>query len=259
MNATVVMPSSTKRLNHLSPAAQYKRSEVVVYETNNYSMFKLASGNRSVNELHLNRLMKSIKEECLFTTILVNENMEVIDGQHRLKCFEALGLPVYFTIAYGYGLREMQKLNLNSRNWNNNDYLTSYISKGMQDYIDYGRFRKKYGFGHRESMQMLTGAIPSDDIFNAGRFKVKDYRKACSIAEDIHKLQPFCPFFNNRSFVSVMIKLLTEVKAFNIKKFVQKCENHPFLLVKCATAEQYLDMIEKLYNYKNQSKVSLKY
>ena len=56
-----------------------------VKETKNYSMFTTIGGNRPLNELHLNRLKKSMEEELLISPIIVNEKHEVIDGQHRLR------------------------------------------------------------------------------------------------------------------------------------------------------------------------------
>lgn len=260
---TLQVERKKEPVNPLTPHP-YKKADIQVYQTTDYSMFSFARGNREVNELHLNRLLKSISKHYLFTIIIVNENFEVIDGQHRLACLKQLNLPVYFMILTGYGLDEIQIFNLNSRNWNNADYLSGFIDKGKQDYIDYKRFRTKYKFGHRESIFMLTQSsgreVSVDSVcFNQGNFKIKDYTAACRMAESIYRVEPFFPSFKERGFVTALIHLLLNVPSFDMDKFISKCELSPILLKKCATRDQYIDMIEQLYNYRSQNKVSLKY
>ena len=56
-----------------------------VYQTNDLTICKEIGGNRVPNPQHVKRLCSSIKENgMLCNPILVNEKMQVIDGQHRL-------------------------------------------------------------------------------------------------------------------------------------------------------------------------------
>lgn len=87
-----------------------------VCQTNDYSLFKTLKGNRSINQAHLYRLTKSIKEKYLLSPIVVNEHFEIIDGQHRFNAAKANNLPINYMIAVGYGLNEVQILNTNSSN-----------------------------------------------------------------------------------------------------------------------------------------------
>jgi hypothetical protein len=52
---------------------------------------------------------------------------------------------------------------------------------------------------------------------------------------------------------------LLKKKHFDWKTFMKKVEMNPTLMQVCMTTEQYIDLIEKVYNYKAQNKVSLKY
>ena len=54
-----------------------------IYKTTDYSVFKYLKGNRSVNELHVRRLVEAIKEKDLQVPIIVDEKMNVVEGQHR--------------------------------------------------------------------------------------------------------------------------------------------------------------------------------
>ena len=82
-----------------------------VYKTEDYFLFKPIDGNRNKNLLHINRLKKSMESNYLFTVIIVNENYEIIDGQHRFEVIKELKLPLYYIVCNGYGLNEVHILN----------------------------------------------------------------------------------------------------------------------------------------------------
>jgi ParB-like chromosome segregation protein Spo0J len=65
-------------------------------------IFKHIKGNRIPNLKHVRRLVDSIKKygmKC--NPILVNEQMEVIDGQHRLLAAKETNSFVYYIIING--------------------------------------------------------------------------------------------------------------------------------------------------------------
>lgn len=230
-----------------------------VHFTRDYFMFRELEGNRALNPLHLKRLKASMQSHYLFSPIIVNEEYEVIDGQHRLHCAQELGLPVYYIICEGYGLREVQVLNASSKNWNADDYMQGYCDLGYKDYEVYKEFREKYGFGHRETQALLEGsAIKSMQDFYLGKFKVKDKKKATEMAEKLTQVQPFFDAYKTRSFVFAMLHMFKQ-KNFEFDEFIQKLKLQPTALKKCANTEQYKDLIEEIYNYRRREKFSFKY
>src|SRR3990167_6910002 len=108
-----------------------------VYKTTEYDQFKTITGNRNLNKTHLTRLTNSIisKNMMEVNPVIVNEEMEVIDGQHRLEVAKQNNLPVYYTKVNSHSsLREVQLLNANLKGWTLQDYMNSYISLGNRDY-----------------------------------------------------------------------------------------------------------------------------
>lgn len=230
-----------------------------VHVTRDYFMFKELDGNRSLNLLHLKRLKESMNAHYLFSPIIVNEDYAVIDGQHRLHCAEELGLPVYYIVCEGYGLREVQVLNASSKNWNAEDYMEGYCDLGYKDYETYKEFRGTYGFGHRETQALLEGsAIKNMQDFYLGKFKVKDKKKGIEMAEKLILIEPYFESYKTRSFVFAMLHMFKN-KNFVFDEFIQKLKIQPTALQKCATTEQYKDLIESIYNYRRKGKISLKY
>ena len=64
-----------------------------IFEEPDYSQFKYLGGNRDIT--HSKKLLESITQNGYFNVpILVNENMEIIDGQGRFEALKMLGLPI---------------------------------------------------------------------------------------------------------------------------------------------------------------------
>ncbi len=231
-----------------------------VYKTNDLSIFKTLDGNRDVIQSHLKRLSLSMKENKLFSPIIVNENFEVIDGQHRLMSAKANNQSIEFIIVNGYGLKEVQILNANSKNWSSDDYMNGYCDLDKKDYITYREFKNKYGFGHSECQALLSNITSANlqPIFNNGKFKINDYRKAVDMAEKILMISEFYSGYKRRSFVFALMSLF-ENSNFMFTQFLQKIKIQPTALVDCTTTTSYLLLIEEIYNYRSRNKVNLRY
>lgn len=112
-----------------------KESKFKIYETTSYSQFKTMEGNRAVKDGRVNKIVESInKIGYVLSPILVNEKMEVIDGQGRLSALERLGLPVHYMVQNGIGIEECRQMNIHQSNWTNYDYVVSYAVRGNKDY-----------------------------------------------------------------------------------------------------------------------------
>ena len=84
-----------------------KITQIVVYETTDYEQFGKLKGNRNINEAQVIGIRNSIEKIGYQPVpILVNERLEVIDGQHRLEAARTLGIPIYFIIQKGAGRGE---------------------------------------------------------------------------------------------------------------------------------------------------------
>lgn len=231
-----------------------------VHTTTDYFLFKSIDGNRNKNLLHINRLKKSISENYLFTIIIVNEKYEIIDGQHRFEVIQELKLPLNYVICKGYGLEEVHILNQNSKTWNSDDYLDGYCRLGYEDYIKYAEFKNKYEFGHNECMIILNGWLrnKNKNIFYTGNFKIANYENACLTAEKIKIIGKYYSGFKRRSFIYAMIGLFKN-KNFDFNEFIHKLKAQPSAMVDCTDTQQYLSLIEEIYNYRRREKVNLRY
>lgn len=226
------------------------------------AIFRPLDGNRKMNALHLTRLRASMEAHgFLMMPILVNERMEIIDGQHRVTVANELRLPIPYIVMKGYGIREVQILNENAKNWNANDYLACYVDEGKEDYQTYAAFMAKYKLDHNVCMGLLSGSTTGKTVqekFKAGEFKVKSYAKACEVADKILSIAPFYAGFKRWVFVVALLRLL-ENERFNFPEFIEKLRLQPASLVDCTNVDAYRLLIERIYNYKRRDKVNLRF
>lgn len=196
---------------------------------------------------------------------MVNEKFEIIDGQHRYLICKELDLPINYIIEKKYGLREVQILNANMKNWTANDYVNGYCDLGYKDYQVYRDFVKKYGFTNQVALLLLSGEFVSgssnDTItskFKEGEFKVKDLDKSKKLAERIKSIEPYYNGYLRRSFIYAIVGMLKK-DIFNFEEFLSKLKHQPTVLKDCANVTQYKELIEEIYNHRRREKINLRY
>lgn len=233
--------------------AQVETVNQTVKSTRDYNKFKTLIGNRQINLQHLARLKQSMKEEYLFSPIIVNSKYEVIDGQHRLRAAKELGLHVNYIICDDYGNTEIHRYNVNLKNWNVADFAAGFIELGNEHYIQYKKFIDRYKFGHFESMLLLSGNNDSNatKAFREGNFKVRNYEYACSLAESITSIGEFYEGYKRRSFVYAVLTLIRTQK-IEIPKLLKKLRYQSKKMVDCTTTKQYQDLLLEIYTYKDR-------
>ena len=138
------------------------------YQTSDYSMFKRLEGNRDVKSVRISKIKKSIeKNGYILNPIVVNEKMEVIDGQGRLEVLKIMGLPVDFVVAKGTGIEECIALNASSTIWSMKDYIESFCELGFEDYITLNELLQEYPelkFNIVVSISSGVAQVPSKNI-----------------------------------------------------------------------------------------------
>lgn len=250
-----------------------------VHETNDYSMFRTLEGNRQVNKLHVKRLKDSFQKAYLLSPIIVNDKFEIIDGQHRFEAAKQSGFPINFLIAPKYGLKEVQALNANMKNWSKVDYLNAYCDLNHPEYLKFRQFMNRYtDFGIAVCQTLLMNK-PSQSyssthidvisesnkqgkfairFFQEGDLVIPDYNLAVENAEKIMKLKPYYEGFNRNTFVSAMISIF-KINYYNHNKLIDRLNANPTALQHCTNITQYKLLIEEIYNYRSRDKVSLRF
>lgn len=264
-------PSTNGNVQHKGKAD----AVCMVYKTHNYDLFKLMGDNRDINLLHVKRLVQSFEHEHLICPIIVNEKMQVIDGQHRLKASMETGLPVYYIVLPGYGIQQVQVLNTNQKNWNRMDFLTMYCEQGKPAYLELRKFMQEFpDFGINAAMCLIKmkssgrnqGTMDGKKVhikdFEEGKLTIPHITKSYIYARKVLEFKEYYKEYYRSAFVSALIPLFSS-KSYNHKEMLHKLKNCPADL-RIRDAKKvvgYRTQLEDIYNYKRQreNKVSFKY
>lgn len=222
-----------------------------IEKTEDYTLFKKINGNRALNKSHISRLIQSISqnaESIKYTPIVVNEDYEIIDGQHRLEAIKKLNLPVYYIMHEGLGLMNVQGLNSMSKSWTPMDFARSYAEIGNKHYKTYIEFKQKYKLNH----DILLAYLGLDDattgvMFKSGKLKVRDPRSSHDLCLALIDLGAFYDGFKRRSF-AIAFKRMWSNKYYDHKYFISKLKVHGYKIEDYALPEDYLRSLEKIYN-----------
>lgn len=232
-----------------------------INETSDYSLFKIMKGNRCVDMQQVSRLMHSIKEKNLMHIhpIIVNKGMEIIDGQHRFMACQKLGIPVFYIVQEDLELRDVQLLNANAKNWNIYDYMNSYISMGMPEYIAFKHFITK----HQVSAQIGIMFLAANNFNSNNNTRgYESFRKGNFIPsnskiadQQMSMLHDFADYYNNykrRSFIGAMVQIF-KVEGYDHKQMLHKLSLMPTAIVDCTNSKNYVLLMEKIYNHKSHT------
>lgn len=115
-----------------------------------YNLFSIKKGNRKIRDVKVRKLIQdiSVKNRIKDFPILVNEKMEIIDGQHRFFALQALQYPVFYNLAEeDYEIEEIARLNEKQDKWTAIDFLESGAESKKPDYIRMLSDTRKFNMG----------------------------------------------------------------------------------------------------------------
>ena len=152
-----------------------------VYVTKDYSIFKRLVGNRDIPESRISKIVESIQTiGWVHNPIIVNEKMEVIDGQGRLTALQRLKMPIEYIIAEGAGNKECIYMNMNMVNWKLPDFIKSYAEQGNENYQRLLSLMQRYANGNLD--------IISTAVYRLSKSKHRDIKQGTlQLTEDQYR------------------------------------------------------------------------
>lgn len=248
----------TKPQTHRLDQEEIDESVNCIYVTKDYSKFKFNSKNREINPAHLRNLKESIEDNNLLEgqPILVNHRLEIIDGQHRFFAAKELELPLYYIKKDGLTIDDAITLNINTRNWGYKDYLWHWIERDNQHYVYFHKFMEKYEFGYSVTLALLGRGQASrgqrlTDEFNQGKFTPEYKEYAERIGDMILELGQYGDFVTTKIFMLAFDEAQSK-EVYDHEEFLHKVEQVPDRFRRKSTQENYLLMMDKIYNYNRQ-------
>jgi len=241
-----------------------------VLESFDYEKFSKLDGNRNVINLHVRRLMDSFKIAYLLSVTLVNEKFQIIDGQNRFEAAKKMGLPVNYMICPGYGLKEVQMLNTNMKNWKKDDYLNAWCDVKHPEYLKVRNFMSEFPeFTIDGALTLLTDTINGKQVsiggqktqskyFQEGKLIVPDFYKSCEIARKIRMFKPYYDNYTRVNFVRAIVGIM-KLSYYDHDRMIHKVSIFKTKIEDTNLVSKYKEQLETMYNFKSTEKVSLRF
>lgn len=240
-----------------------------ILKTNNYNIFKKSQANRAIDPLNLEKIKASININNMlrFRPILVNKNMEVIDGQHRLRAAEALGVEVWYQINEEGQEEDIILLNANQKKWTAIDYVNYHIAKGNKEYLMLRQFAEEKGMSLLELISYAQGYRGKlGKSFREGSFKFFTPEEKSKVSDNIAHIDLVIRtmkkyLFGDDKFTSTTrfkIALFSFISRpdVDLTVFLGKLSMLSEKIKICATGRAYYMMFRDIYNWKNQNPIS---
>lgn len=237
----------------------------MIKKTKDYDIFILRDDNREkIDRPHIQRLCESIKSRNLleFRPIVVNEKMEVIDGQHRLFAAKALDVEIYYQVESKLDAPDIVRMNI-SKAWTMGDYLNFYCQHDYEEYKKLAEFMKKHSLTLKVALTIALGQSKLGYYeFKRGEFKFEECSENVDLDicwETIHyiqKINGYAQYTYTNRFWKAMLKLVKHPN-FDAKKWKSNVEKLVSNFCPKARADDYVIMVQNIYNWRNNAKIHL--
>lgn len=237
-----------------------------IEKTIRYDKFRTIKGNRELNTWHLSRLVEAILDNNLLEAnpIIVNDRMEILDGQHRLEAARRLGIPIYYVVVRSGSIQEIQMLNSNVRGWSMQNFLDSYVERGNLEYIELKKFMDITGLSLGVGLFLTSGALKKSKVgrnivkdFKDGDFKANQKDFAYAIAKDISRLSRYCEddCQKSREFISALIAAYRA--GIKFETLIEKLESSGTKLKLNKSRKQYIRQLEDVLSWKSKVQIRI--
>lgn len=238
-----------------------------VYTTRDYSIFKRLVGNRDIPESRIAKIVDSIQTiGWVHNPIVVNEKMEVIDGQGRLTALQRLKMAVEYIIAPGAGTNECVYMNMNMVNWKLPDFIKSYAEQGNENYQRLLKLMEKYANGNLDIISTAVYRLSKSkhrDI-KAGTLQLTEEQYEAAIPR-LKFIKPLLDNVNEKKLPGSLVTLIQtaiyyyDYEEVNKKRLLYSIEKYIYNATPWVSNLDCEREVENVYNYniKLEDKISI--
>jgi hypothetical protein len=230
-----------------------------IQSTNQYQLFGNISSNREVDKKHVKRLAIAISENNLLhlNPIIVNADMQVIDGQHRLQAAKMLGLPIYYVQDSNVSKGQIAALNTNQKNWATMDYVNFWTVEKSPGFKELAKFINRSKLPVSAAVNLLAedtaGALK---YMREGSVDISNMEMANEIIDFLHQIaEQYGYDWFLCGGVAGALRKMWEHPEFSAEKLAEKIAIQPRAVVPCTSNKKYLEMLAEVYNFKMHYRV----
>lgn len=246
----------------------HKEASIKVFQTDDYSVFKMINGNRLLNERKINSIIKEIKngnDMLCYYPIQVKPNddrLDILDGQHRFFISKKLKRPVYYILVEEEkSMPDIAKINSNVEKWKPADFINCYIQHGNKNYELIQHIQDNYGFSLSVILLLLAYGNPGNEgssvgiseQFKNGTFKALKYDEAVEFSNECMLFNSFANW-RSRPFV-ISLYRIKKANLISIPDLLAAYNKRPEMLTEQANYKAYVNTLEQIVNVGKQKRI----
>lgn len=237
-------------------------SSVKIYFTREYGAFGFLKGNRELNELKIKKIKQDIQDGfdvLKFAPIIVNEELKIIDGQHRYVVAKQLGLNVYYVITRDIDLVGVTKINSRSSNWKMIDFLNSFMDLKKENYIMLYNFLQDHPrVSLPVAMRIMHDGDPlsktAQSEFKDGNLGSKFYGKLQRLTNLLKGFEPYMDNPYSRLMFKVIDSIIDNGKYDHVM-MLRKLEESGRRIENTSSAKAIINDMESIINHRMRDRV----
>lgn len=239
-----------------------------IYQTSNYDLFGMITGNRETEDSHVKKLRQSIRTKYVNVGAIIvvkNPHYEkdlipylIIDGQHRFKAIVQEKLPISFVIAdipESEILNTIELLNTSKMDWDVTNFMGSKCALGEENYIRYQTLYKRFSFEHEIFFYLMKkmGISINHSKFKEGLLVLNEttYEDIKTVFEWLEKFTSIVESYGKRYYLKALLDLyyLTGINIQRLNDVIFKRSASDNLLLYSGSVRQSLNhLVLDLYN-----------
>jgi hypothetical protein len=242
-----------------------------VQQTKDYTKFKFLTGNRPLDRFHIKKLKQSIEKNNRLNLhpIIVNQNFEIIDGQHRYEAARQLDLEIFFIKSDTINDEHLIECNVNQKSFEVENYIDFFAVKEKKpEYIQLKDMLKSSGLKPKALMTLLLGVVSASllEFLKTGKFKFPMNEEPLEVLNFFFdfsayvkdkRIKPFS-MFSNHNFTRAL-RWLFKTAGFQSDIFFKKLDLRWFDLKPQRTSEDWYTLLISIYNFKNHNRIDEEY
>ena len=224
--------------------------------TTNYCQFKKLSGNRQTDLQRVLRIQDSIERiGWVSNPIIVNENLEIVDGQGRFEALRRLNMPVEYIVIPGANINHCRVMNDVNKPWYGREFIQSFAETGDEGYKLLWQCMTQFSVDARTVLHLAGKRDSQEKKIKSGEllFTRQDFGKALAKLPIFSAYWKALKRFTGHGLMKKKISYFLTLHEpsyphTRIVEALMTCDPNE---IYCTSDERLIDCIEKVVN-KNQ-------
>lgn len=231
-----------------------------IFEEWDYDKFFRLPDNRDVSTDRLNKLVASISDKYVLNPIIVNEKMEIIDGQGRYEALKKLRKPIHYLIAPGATSADCRRMNKYNTKWSSLDFAKSFANSGKTAYKTLLSTLDETGLSIKITLRLTNNnALHKEggtSVFEQGGLTFAEtdrarVKKIKAIAQDVADALRLTERLSDTFYTGV--KISCEWDGYDHKRMCKNAAINRSTYATAASLGAQLKALEEIYNYKSRA------